>query len=150
MSHTLSAFTISTAREGFHGFQTARRGGAASVRLGGAAPRWLTELVIETHREGTMPPDDWRHRFTRDALLRIANTAPGRSRDDLCSDIEADTDGRDLINWLGSHVSRLAYCDEALEQGECDSTWQLISDGQIREKREVFGVVWAMLLRMGQ
>lgn len=139
---------VGAASEGRDGFETIRRLDFRGdyVQLKDEAPAWLAELAFRSHEQAAMLPDDWRNRLTRDALHQIASVQPGTTRQELLESIESDTYERALVSWLGSNVRRLAYCDDAYaELGKPDTVTQLLAAGQVREKREVFSIVWDVL-----
>lgn len=135
------------ARRAVSSFETARRRDDSQYsRLKDDSPQWLHELVFQAHNNGQILPDDWRYRFTVDALSHIADADHGATRTDLRDDIEADVYISDLTNWLGSHTIRLGYCDEALTMlGRTGTLSQLLAEGQILERQEVFDIVWSTL-----
>jgi hypothetical protein len=149
MSHEyVNRSMVAAASEGREGFETVRRLDFRGdyVRLKDTTPTWLAELVFTSHEQAAMLPDDWRTRLTRDALSQIANAEPDTTRQELLKSIEPDTYRHVLISWLGSNARRLAYCDDALaELRELETVAQLLAAGQVREKREVFSIVWDVL-----
>ena len=149
MSHEyVNQSMVAAASEGREGFETVRRLDFRGdcVRLKDKAPTWLAELVFLSHEQAAMLPDDWRTRLTRDALSQIANAQPDTTRQELLESIEPDTYRHVLVSWLGSNARRLAYCDDArAELRELDTVAQLLAAGQVREKREVFSIVWEVL-----
>lgn len=109
------------------------------------AVSWVRQLVHDAH--GDMLPDDWRYRAIRDALEAIAETDDGDDLDDAgaeWSDGYADVYNGQLYAWLGSHLDRAAYVDDAAEQFGYDEgrgVAGLIALGQVAEAREVFDSV---------
>jgi hypothetical protein len=110
------------------------------------APSWITDLCRAAHDTGggdLMLPDDYRYEYLVDALDYLAE---GHDPDDYWPD--ADVYNSDLLAWLGSHLGRAGYVDEARKEGlfgrETD-TYAQIGAGQVQEKREVFGLVLTFL-----
>ncbi len=94
-------------------------------------------LAFAAHKR--MMPDDWKYEFIDEALSTITEAS---DLDDI--DIEADVYTSDLTRWLGSHLERLGYCDEVVEEGLCASDADMstrLQMGQWQEKREVLGLV---------
>lgn len=122
-----------------------REDGDAYYTLRDGAPEWLHDLVHEAH--GDMLPDDWRYDAIHSALGAIHDS--GADTPDDCDDLEHEfADGEvDAYNgarvaWLGSHLQRGGYCDEAQEElGASGGVYDLIGAGQYMEAREVFASV---------
>lgn len=97
------------------------------------APDWIQPMAHAAH--GDMMPDDWKYEFIVEMLRAI----------DGASDLEditvaADIYTTELTRWLASHLDRVAYCDDAIDEfGEMKDTVTLLQHGQYREKQEVLG-----------
>ena len=149
---TTTTKTQEIAAEAAACFETAQRqpNGDEYVRVRDGSPEWITDLVRAAHGtyiDGTPAflPDDWRYRTIAAALDWIANS----DSDDLDDEAHAFADdtvdvytGR-LIDWLGSNLQRIGYCDEAADEygGEPASITDRIALGQYAEAREVFALV---------
>lgn len=103
----------------------------------------LQNLCHEAH--GDMLPDDWRYSFIVEALDAIADEDDeDAARDSLEPDIYTSA----LTNWLGSHNSRLEYCDEAQADFGPAKVFELLQWGQQAERLEVFDTVLAELQKL--
>lgn len=120
-----------------------REDGSQFARVKDSAPGWITDLVLDAH--GSMLPDDWRYETAWHALQAIAE-----SNEDDIDDADhefadrVDVYNSQLLAWLGSHLSRPGYCDDAEEEfGPSDdgSIMARIQRGQYMERLEVFGAV---------
>lgn len=98
------------------------------------APEWLADMCYEAH--GALMPDDWRYSFIVDALDII-------SEGDEDAEPEADIYTHDLLAWLSSNLTRVAYCEEAREEyvGPDATMLDIITCGQVVERREVLDLV---------
>lgn len=108
------------------------------------APEWIGELCQYAH--GDMLPDDWRYGAIFAALGAIADLGDGADLDDYAHDFAdgmVDTYNGARLAWLGSHLSRAGYCDEAAEDlgGSSDGITGAIALGQYAEALEVYGLV---------
>jgi hypothetical protein len=150
MGHEQVTLTMAgRARDGLATFASTQRENGPHVRLRDDAPQWLSDLVFQAHQPATMLPDDWRFRFTRDALRQIAHADPDDTQDKLVDKILPDVHHHELVSWLGSDVIRQGYCDEAqAEQGQFNTQAELLAAGQARERQIVFSVVWDALASM--
>lgn len=120
-----------------------RDNGAEFYVFADSAPEWAEDLAHEAH--GDMLPDDWRYRLIVDALHAIEEND---DEDEARQQIEASIYNHELVDWLGSHGSRPEYCDEAAEEYGTPATVGImdrLSAGQLREREEVFGIVWQYL-----
>lgn len=114
-----------------------RNDGSEFISFKDGTPEWMINIVHEAH--GDMMPDDYKYRFSHDAIDWIAE-----GNDPESPNIEADPYTGELIKWLGSHVGdRPNYVDEAVEEyGHSDQG--LVGDlmsGQAKEKDEVYHIV---------
>lgn len=98
----------------------------------------LTNMIRSAH--GDMLPDDWRYEFIVEALSDLADC---NDPDEVYP--EPDIWNHDLLKWVGSHLDRVWYVDEAVQEYGIDARdFSLISTlqmGQTREKEEVLEVV---------
>ena len=129
--------TIETlASEAVKWFETAeRKDGETYWRRKDGAPEWVAEMVHEAH--GSMMPDDWRYDFIVQALCALE--ADGED-----ATLEADVYNHELQDWFGSHSDRVAFTDQALEDGMAGTEsgiMAIVSMGQYLEKEEVLGLV---------
>lgn len=95
------------------------------------------ELAFAAH--AGMLPDDWKYEFVNESLGAIADAS---DLDEI--ELEADIYNADLLRWLGSHLERPGYCDEAVSDGLVEDkadTMTRIQCGQYLEKREVCALV---------
>lgn len=99
-------------------------------------PKWIQDLCREAH--GDMLPDDQRYRFIVDALDLLSENDSEEAASEL---IESDIYTSDLIEWLGSHLDRLGYCDEAITDMGAKDMSSALSGGQYLERCEVLSLV---------
>jgi len=128
--------------------QDKRTDGTEYWRATNAAPDWVSPLLCRAAHDG-MLPDDWRYRFTVDALDILSETD---NEDEITERLDNDVDvyyGA-LALWLASHSERFGYCDEAAEELGADKMpiSQRIQIGQLAERREVLNAVRAFLAEM--
>jgi len=98
---------------------------------------WIMNLVHKAHND--MLPDDHKYEFVIDALDLIQELS-----DPDEPEIEPDIYNHDLIKWLGSHLSRIGYCDQYMEDYGADThagIVRLLQGGQQSEKMEVYNIV---------
>ena len=130
------------AQEAHDQLETASRpDGTGFVRARDGAPDWVRELAQEAH-DG-MIPDDYRYQAIRDALAFIADNDDDDGQFEF-ADSHTDEYTSDLVRWLGSHVDRPGYCDEAADlYGIADDRGIVdrIKLGQYQELAEVFWLV---------
>jgi hypothetical protein len=50
--------------------------------------------------------------------------------------MESDIYNHDLIKWVGSNLTRISYCDDAIEEG-AQGFIGILQCGQLREKEEI-------------
>lgn len=135
------------AGEAYDWFETATRVGSDETfdRLKDGRPEWLQELVREAH--GEFLPDDWRYSAIRSALAWIHDN-DGNDESGEFADSEVDVYNAARVKWLGSHINRGSYCDEAASEfgyNEEQGVYGLIGMGQYLEAGEVFGSVYSQL-----
>jgi hypothetical protein len=136
--------TRSRAQEALAHFQTCHRfDGAESYRLHAGAPQWVAELVYAAHRNGEIMPDDWRYRFTREALRAVSGDERQAAGDGACDERGDEAVSQlMLVAWLGSNVMRLEYCDEVLHDAVTRADMAtVLAEGYRHEQDEVRGVV---------
>lgn len=100
-----------------------------AVELSEDAPQWVFDLVREAH-DG-MLPDDWRFAL----ILRVLEAMSEGN------DPEPDTYFSRLLDWLGSHLNRVGYCDSALEEVSPSYTFSLIQWGQSYEMEDIRQII---------
>jgi uncharacterized protein YhjY with autotransporter beta-barrel domain len=87
-----------------------RNNGEAFYSLSDDRPEWLHDAVREAHDDET--PNDWRY----DACYVIACMIDdGEEEPYAIADSLTDAYTSDLLSWAAGDVSRLAYCDEVVE-----------------------------------
>lgn len=124
-------------------YSDTRDDGASFVALKNEAPEWLRDIVYEAHAD--FGPDDFRYDVIQDAFGAIHDADPSYL-DDLDHEFSDNVDvyTGQLTAWLASNINRLAYCDEAVEEGliepDADMSRRLMI-GQYMERREVFAAV---------
>ncbi len=103
------------------------------------APEELKDLVRQAHAD--FLPDDFRYEFIHAAIQAISDCQADQDLDEVF--LEADIYSHSLIEWLGSNLKRICYCDEAqAEFGlENPDVITLITNGQQMEKDEVLALV---------
>lgn len=130
---------------------------SAYVTLRDDAPEWLGDLVHEAH--GDLLPDDWRYESIRSALSHIhdcdyADADEAHDGASEFADGNVDTYNGARVEWLGSHLARGGYCDEAAEELGWDPSagiYGLIGLGQYRESEEIyFSVVGSLGERLDE
>lgn len=134
------------AGELYRAFQAKTRdNGDTFYCLQDGSPEWMTDAIRAAHDSANMLPDDWRYDAIREAAGVIEDA------DDFADAGDQFADGVDvyngaLLSWAASHLSRMAYCDEAMsEYGKPESLAQLLMWGQAAERREVFDQLVAAL-----
>lgn len=120
-------------REGSAFITTSTRpDGSTYYRLADNAPSWISELVYTAH--GDMMPDDYIYRWCSYALDAFADyDEPQKAIDDL----QSEPYNSQLLAWLSSNLSRIAFVDDAMENGAEDLI-SAVSWGQTEEMREVY------------
>lgn len=97
-------------------------------------PVWVREMVFSVHEDGHFSPDDFKYKAIVETLEALAE---GQDPDEI--NLEPDVYTSDLLEWLGSHLERAGYVDEAVENyGHSDQgIIGDISQGQWYEKDQV-------------
>lgn len=112
--------------------------GLVDVELASGAPSWVRSLLVETHGDLGLLPDEWRFLFSHQALQVIAGSAdPGPAAEEFVGDAP---DLYALLQWIISLPTlRVAYCDEACARpGAGGLLVERIAAGYLLERREVF------------
>jgi len=113
-----------------------REDGTEFTTMTDDAPEWFRDMVHEAHFD--LMPNDWSYRIISDAVGAIAE---GVERDDF-TDTGIPVYTSDHLQWLSSSLSRMAFCDDALEQfGAPKDTDMLILWGMVAEYGMVYDVV---------
>lgn len=102
------------------------------------APDWAQDVCRAAHDGGSMLPDDWRYEMIESAADALADVDgdEDEARERLEEDCPVYTS--ELTRWLGSHVYRLGYCDEATrEYGPFEGIANTIQAGFVVEQTEV-------------
>lgn len=107
-------------------------------KLKGYRPVWLREMVKKVHDDGQWFSDDFKYRTIVDVLDALSE---GQGTEDLS--LEPDIYNSDLLDWLGSHLERAGYVDEATkEYGHSDQgIMGDIGQGQWYEKDQIARIV---------
>lgn len=115
-------------------FQLVPRGNGDVVwSLTDDRPEWLADAVREAH-DGEFP-DDWRY-DTCHGIFSMLDAEDDPFDDDLAHEIAdqlVDTYNYDRLKWLSDDMTRIAYCDEAQEDGLTDNhmgVFEAIGAGQ--------------------
>lgn len=114
------------------------------VSLKDGSPGWMTDAVREAH--GTMFPDDFRYAMIEEVAGRLEDC-------DDWEDLEEALDGLvDVytlarLRWLASHLDRVGYCDDAVDELGVDKMdlADRIGLGQAREYSEIAGLLVTFL-----
>ena len=78
-------------------------------------PQWVTELVRNAH--GDFLPDDYRYKWIAYALDAFSDYEDGHNAID---EVQPDVYNFDLLKWVSSNLYRMAYVDEAIQNGAQD------------------------------
>jgi hypothetical protein len=114
-----------------------RNNGDEFTCLKDGAPEWAKDVCKAAHycQGDLMLPDDWRY----SAISLVADLLDeGNDPDEPCT--EPDVYTHDLNAWVGSHLDRVAYVDEAIENGAA-TLFDALAWGQASELHEVWGLV---------
>lgn len=111
-----------------------------------SASEGLNDLVQNAHDD--FLPDDFRYEFIYSALQAFADCQVDDDLDEVF--LEADIYNHRLIEWLGSNLKRIGYCDEAQSEFglENPDVMTLITYGQQMEKDEVLALVREALISL--
>jgi hypothetical protein len=134
------------AEQAYNAFREDKRtDGTEYWHTGDNAPGWLQDMCHQAH--GDMFPDDHRYEIIVECLSAICDCD---DPEDIA--LEPDVYHSHLTSWLASHLSRIAYCDEALEEYGSDAggVMQIIAMGQLREKEEVLGQIMDFFRENGE
>jgi hypothetical protein len=134
------------AREASEWFETAtRESGDEFLRLRDGRPEWVQDLVFAAHGAGEFMPDDYRYRYTFEALEAIAESDDPEDGAHEFADEAVDVYTGARLGWLASNLRRPSYCDTARDEfgeqlGHSDIVG-IIGMGQYVEALEVYGEV---------
>lgn len=140
----MQATSISVkAQEVYDAFELATRtdGESTFYRIKDGSPEWIRDLARDAHGTSIFP-DDYRYEWIMDAAGAIADFEPGDlydfAHDWAENGVDVYTAG--LTAWLASHLSRVGYCDQFIEELGADGldTFRLLSGGQYMERMEIF------------
>lgn len=101
------------------------------------APEWIKGAVREAH--GDDLPNDYAWRVCGEAFQAIVD---GINRDEFADDVDVLT--HELLEWAGSLLSRLGYCEQAREAGlvnEDATIDERLMAGQYIERGEIFDAI---------
>lgn len=113
--------------------------------LKSGSPGWMEDAIRAAHNDAAMLPDDWRFAAIREAAGAIEDAEDLADAGDQFAD-NVDVYNGELLAWVASRLSRMDYCDEAMEEfGKPDSMTALLQWGQMAERREVFDQLAAFL-----
>lgn len=91
------------------------------------------------HCHADMLPDDYRYRMIHSILQEMDDN---EEYEDLNIDDLIPIYTYELVAWLDSNITRLAYCDQYLEEyGEVNDTISLLSGGYMMELQEIYGLI---------
>lgn len=143
---------IETARALANAFERKTRdNGESFYTLGDDRPEWMQDAMFAACDNGEILPNDWTYRFAARMADHIAESLEYES-DRYRSDIIAE--GADSLvpycnteraAWLASHVSRVAYVDEAAEEygiAPDDGVMEMIGVGIYREIEMIGNALW--------
>lgn len=118
-----------------------RESGEEYIKLKDGAPQWMTDVCMAAHDSGSVLPDDHRYEFISDAIDKLAEVEHDGDAEDAADQLEADIYNNDLLKWVSSRLSRMSYCDDAIQDGAVTTLEGALSEGQLSERREVFSQV---------
>ena len=130
-----------------------RDSGEVFYTLKDGSPEWVSELVREAHgtdSDGSPSflPDDWRYKWTLEALEWIRDNGDDEDGSAEFSDQAVSVYTGERIAWLGSNLQRASYCDMAAADyghDQVKSIIDMIGWGQYAEAEEVYGLVLSSL-----
>lgn len=105
------------------------------------APDWVNDLCREAHDD--MLPDDFVYSVIEESIDAIVDNE-GDADEAEMTVMEADSYTKNLIDWVGSNLKRVGYCDEAISQYGLDASEGLVnilSAGQSHERQAIFNNV---------
>ena len=125
-----------------------RDNGEPYCALRDGSPEWMADMVYAAH--GGMMPNDWRYRAIANAAAAMGELLEDDS--DAYSVppdayTEPDPYTSDRIAWLGSHIARPGYCDEAAAEygNPTADIIERIGYGQSYDLAEVWSLLAAFL-----
>lgn len=101
----------------------------------------LTELIRIAHDD--LLPDDYIYQYIHDALEIISNMSETDDIYDIT--LEPDCYTRDLLKWVSTNLTRIAYCDEAIEAYGCNDFVNILMTAQTIERENVLHSVYQSL-----
>ena len=118
-------------------------------------PDWLQEMIRDAgHHNSEILPDDWCYEMVVNALDTILEADENDNINDYLYDTTPDyvsIYNHELIEWLGSHNSRIDLVDEALEDwGTPNGIMDAISRGQRSEIDLIFQSVYQFLANLAE
>lgn len=140
------------AGEAYEHFESRERGEDKIITTKDDAPEWVSDLVREAH--GDFLPNDWRYDCIYAAIGHVHDSGAEDDSDlddvahEFCDGyVDVYTHAR--LQWLASSLNRMAYCDEAVEEGLIGSDASIaerVGLGQYMEAREIFASVQRSLV----
>lgn len=126
------------------GRRTPDEAGVVVIALKDGSPEWMRKLVKAVH--GDMMPDDYVYKWIEEAALKIAEIGDDADFDEAASEFANDTEvyNAKLLHWVGSHINRPGYVEEAVEQFGPPEPFQffnLLITGQSVEREKIFHAV---------
>lgn len=123
-----------------------RDNGDVFYSLKDGRPDWVHDLVMDAH--GDFMPDDWRYDAIHSILGQIHDYSlndendASESQTEICDGL-VDTYNSARSDWLGSHLHRGGYVDDAVENfGHSDQgVYGDIGLGQFQELEEIYAYV---------
>lgn len=112
-----------------------RDNGETFYKMTDDRPEWFSDMVRKAH--GEMMPDDYIYRWVSYALDAFQNYDD--PEDALC-EIQPDVYNYDLLQWVSSNLWRMAYVDDAMDNG-AKTLADALMWGQSEEMREVYDCV---------
>jgi hypothetical protein len=129
-----------------------RPNGEKFRKLKDGSPQWMVGVACEAHRvQGTdfMLPDDHRYEMIERAVNVMAECKDLEEYDDRTIDEGAPVYTDELLAWVYSHIERVHYCDEAIENGlAAENMASILAGGWITEFQEVAHLVRQAIIAM--